>query len=134
MLSAADHDQPPSVLPLADTEARPKDGFMFSRSSVTCDQFPLSASTFATTLATWPDSPGMFSVAPSTISMRTTLSAVMRPSDAAASFDLPDTRRPLISTFWRACPKPRSLLLDVISKPGMLATMSIAVFGAKRAK
>ncbi|MNC92682.1 hypothetical protein D3C83_91500 [compost metagenome] len=77
----------------------------------------------------------MSSVAPSTISIRTTFSAVMRPSAVWASFDLPETRRPLIRMFCLAWPKPRSSSSSPETvNPGMLPTMSAAVSGANRTK
>ena len=72
-----------------------------------------------TMLATWPVRPEMFSVAPSTISIRVTLAALIRRSSVKMSVDLPEKRSPLISTLPVAWPRPRrSVSPSSIEKPG----------------
>ena len=77
----------------------------------------------------------MLSVAPSTISIRATLAALIRCSSVKMSVDLPEKRSPLISTLPVAWPRPRrSVSPASIEKPGTWLSMSSALRGAKRAK
>ena len=86
-------------------------------------------------LATWPVRPEMLNVAPSAMSMRVTLAALIRASSVWMSVDRPVKRSPLISTLLVASPSPRrSVSPALIEKPGTLFSMSSAVRGAKRAK
>jgi hypothetical protein len=89
---------------------------------------------FTTTFATCPDRPGIPSVAPSRISMRTTLEAGTRCSWAKMSSDLLEMRSPFSSTLPVASPRPRSTDAERMVKPGTWFSMSSAFCGAKRAK
>ena len=85
--------------------------------------------------ATWPERPGIFSEAPSTISIFSTASAEIFERRSKIVSDLRASRSPLIRTLTLASPRPRFWsLAPVTEKPGTWLSMSSAFFGEYRAK
>ena len=127
ILKVHSESSPPPVIATVNSRRRSSEFPPVGRNRGVYRYRPVTSRSVAVmTLTTWPEIPPISRLAPSTTSSRMTLSTESRSSAAAGPFDLPDTRRPLISTLVSACPNPRSSPPSSRLKPGTCLTKSSA--------